>query len=183
VAWSACAETEADRHLTGARASMAFVRAKENLGLSPTGTGADSFTGTKESDRQILADAAAAKAWFLVTEDVDDFAEADLNRVGVTAVHYDLFLAERTSEAGYVAALDIMAAGMTNPPRTSEQLHTRLGRLHPLTVAQHLSAFAIEPDAPTHNPAAVMFRGGRCLRCLRFGTPDARGVCETCRAV
>jgi hypothetical protein len=182
VAWSAYAEAEANRHLPGARVPMTVVRAKENLGLSPTGAGMQRFTATKESDRQILADAAAGKAWFLVTEDVDDFAETDLNRAGVTAVHYDLFLAERTTEAGYLAALDMMASGMNNPPRTPEQLHARLGRLHPLTVTRHASAFAITPDAPTHNPASVRYRGRRCLRCLQLGTPDRLGVCERCRA-
>jgi hypothetical protein len=80
--------------------------------LSPTGAGAARFAATRESDRQILADTAAAKAWFLVTEDVDDFAETDLNRAGVTAVHYDLFLAERTTEAGYLAALGMMTASI-----------------------------------------------------------------------
>ena len=71
---------------------------------------------------------------------------------------------------------------MTSPARTSADLHARLGRLHPLTVAKHASAFTVTPDAPTHSPAAVMFRGQRCLRCLQLSTPDRLGVCEQCRA-
>jgi hypothetical protein len=182
MAWSAYAEAEADRHLTGARAAMAVVRAKENLGLSPTGQGADRFTSTRETDRQILADAVAAKARFIVTEDVDDFGHDNLVATGIAAVHFDLYLAERTTTAGYLAALRLMADGMTNPPRTLEQLHARLGRLHPLTVAAHGDAVDATPDAPTHNLPAELFRGDRCLRCLNTGTRLVAGVCAACRA-
>jgi predicted nucleic acid-binding protein len=79
VTWSAYAETEADRHATRTSKLVSVVRrTKTNQELSPTGEGAERFTSTKASDRQILADAIAAKARFIVTEDVDDFGHVDL---------------------------------------------------------------------------------------------------------
>jgi hypothetical protein len=149
--------------------------------LSPTGRGAHRFTATEERDRQILADSAAAKALFIVTEDVDDFGEADLIATGIATVHHDLFLAERTTTAGYSRALDRMAAGMTNPPRTSDELHARLGRQHPLLIARHADTFATAPDAATHPPPAVQYRGNRCLHCFKVGeSVSPTGVCIRC---
>ena len=57
------------------------VRERFDVLLGPTGTGAEHFGGTKGADRQILADAAAAGARFLVTEDVDDYGLDDLASV------------------------------------------------------------------------------------------------------
>lgn len=54
--------------------------------LTATGDVAGRFACTSEGDRQILADSEAAGARFLVTENVDDFAQVDL-----FAVHADLF--------------------------------------------------------------------------------------------
>jgi hypothetical protein len=183
VVWSAYAEAEADRHVTGSAKPVSVVRqTRTSQELSPTGDRAERFTSTKASDRQILADAVAAGALLLVTEDVDDFGHVDLAATGIAAVHYDLFLAERATTAGYLETLHRLSAAMTNPKRTIEQLHARLGRLHPLTVAAHGHAVDATPDAPTHNPPAELFRGDRCLRCLNTGTTLVAGVCATCRA-
>jgi hypothetical protein len=120
---------------------------------------------------------------FIITEDVDDFGQSDLANIGISAVHYDLFLAERTTTFGYLAALRVISAGMKNPPRTIEDIHARLGRLHPRTVAAHATAVDAAPDAPTHNPPAVMYRGNRCLRCLTAANAvGASGVCGPCGA-
>lgn len=55
------------------------------VGGVPTGDVAGRFAPTKGNDRQILADADAARARFLVTEDMGDFAEADLVSLGISA--------------------------------------------------------------------------------------------------
>ncbi|MDR1265196.1 MAG: hypothetical protein LBK42_06430 [Propionibacteriaceae bacterium] len=181
VVWSAHAEREADRHLGGSKKPMAEIRAKAEQSLSPTGSRPKRFAQTAATDRQILADAEAAKAQFIITEDVDDFAADDLAAAGVAAVNPDLFLAERATLDGYVRAVRVMAAAMTDPARTPEELHARLGRQHPRTTAEHSSAYASRPLPPTHNQPAVLFRGSRCLHCLRVSQPLILGVCHDCR--
>ena len=109
-------------------------------------------------DRQILADAVAAWAHFLVTEDVGDFGGEDLTSAGILAVNPDLFLAERVTRQGYDTALLEMSGGMTEPLVSPEQLHVRLGRQHPKTVAAHADAFAVSPLPPTHNPESAAAR-------------------------
>lgn len=78
VRWSRTGEEEADRYLTGRQLSIASLRALVEFLLSPSAANPERFTGTSADDRQILADAEAAGAPFIVTEDVDDFAEVDL---------------------------------------------------------------------------------------------------------
>ncbi|GAB96855.1 hypothetical protein BJY21_003960 [Kineosphaera limosa] len=90
--WSRAAEQEAHRHMRPRAISPAAVRRRFGGVLGPTGAIAGRFSATGATDRQILADAEAASACFLVTEDVDDFAEPDLVEVGVSAVNPDLFL-------------------------------------------------------------------------------------------
>jgi hypothetical protein len=181
IGWSQYVEDEADRHLGTRMAPVRVVRAAARIDLTPPGRDAALFVGTTESDRQVLADAMAAGAVFLVTEDVDDFGEADLRAADISAVNPDLFLAEAATTAGYRAAVKMMAEGMTNPPRSPEELHRRLGRQHPLTVTAHASVFDSEPEAPTHNPPAALFRGNRCLSCTRTAARLERGICWDCR--
>lgn len=88
------------------------------------------FASTPPADRQILADAEAAEATFLVTEDVDDFAVEDLRTASVSALNSDLFLAERTDREVYRRALEVMISGMRNPSRTPAQLHSAIARQH-----------------------------------------------------
>ena len=64
----------------------------------------------------MLADADAARASFLVTGDVDDFAEGDLATLRLTAIHPDLFMALRFPRHAYQHALDLLVANMKNPP-------------------------------------------------------------------
>ncbi len=82
------------------------------------------------ADRQILADAAHANAAYLITNDVDDFAEADLVSEKIAAVNPDLFMALRFSESAYQRALAQLVASLNNPPKTIEQMHALIGRKH-----------------------------------------------------
>jgi hypothetical protein len=182
VAWSRYVEGEADRNLRPRQAPTRVAREAARLGLTEQGVGAERYTATKPPDRQVIADAATAGAAFIVTENVDDFGEADLIATGIAAVNPDLFMAERTTREGYVEAVTLMSGGMTNPPRTPKELHSRLGRQHPRTLEAHRAAFDTEPLPATHEPPAVLYRGDRCLRCLQAGTAATLGICDACRA-
>ncbi|MCL2849056.1 MAG: hypothetical protein FWE61_03285, partial [Micrococcales bacterium] len=90
--WSPTALDQADRHLGPGKTPVWHLVTRFGWAVGPTGDHADRYVGTDPADRQILADAVAAEAAFLVTEDVDDFAEIDLVTVGMSAVAPDLFL-------------------------------------------------------------------------------------------
>jgi hypothetical protein len=91
--WSELVEQQAEKNSRPGALSPRVVREQYGPALSPTGRVAGRFEATAETDRQILADAEAAGALFLVTEDVDDFDETDLESVGISAVNHDRFLA------------------------------------------------------------------------------------------
>jgi len=182
VLWSAYAEAEADRHLVGPKKPASAVREKAGQGLSPSGDDAVRFSRTSTKDQQILADAVAGGAQFIITEDVDDFFPDDLSAAGVAAVNPDLFLAVRTTPVGYLMALTMMSNVLSKPHRSPQELHVRLGRQHPRTVVAHKDVFAEAPSPPTHGPPAVLFRGTRCLRCLKVDKFLSLGICKGCQA-
>ena len=179
VGWSATAETEADRHLRAKQTTINTIRQAAGLELTPTGV-VTGFLHTSATDRQILADAVAAEASFIITEDVDDFDINDLTSVDITAVNPDLYLAEAVTSDAYAQAIRRMAAAMTNPPRTPEQLHAAIGRQHPRTVTAHRAAFSAEPMPAANNPPDVIYRGTRCLRCKQHHLPLTAGICTNC---
>jgi plasmid stability protein len=73
-AWSATVEEEADRHRRSQQKPVAALRPGWSMALTPTGANAAIFGRTSPKDRQVLADAAAAAAFFLITGNVSDFA-------------------------------------------------------------------------------------------------------------
>lgn len=181
VTWSEYVEIEANRHLRPRQRSVTDVRQLAGQELSEAGDLAGRFAATDAGDRQVLADAAAAGALFIVTEDADDFADDDLQEVGLAAVNPDLFLATRATGIGYLEALEFISGLARDPRVTPEELHVRLGRAHPLTVQAHGACFASAPMAASHNPPAVLYRGMLCLQCLQIGSPvTPLGICETC---
>lgn len=64
--WSLAAEREAIIHMRPRALSPALVRQRFEVLLGPTGEGSERFGGTKGADRQILADAEAAGARFML---------------------------------------------------------------------------------------------------------------------
>src|SRR5699024_5874379 len=137
--WSQRAEEEASQHMRPATTPLASLRAVhlDQMPLSPSADLAERFPATKGGDRQILADANAAGAHFLVTNDVDDFALTDLKQAKVSAATPDLFMSQRMTAEAYRCALVVIAGSQKNPPITIEQLHRRLATNHPrLFVAQ-----------------------------------------------
>ncbi|MCL1838089.1 MAG: hypothetical protein FWG47_02075 [Propionibacteriaceae bacterium] len=182
VIWSTYVEHEAERHLRGRQASLAKTRQLAQMEPHLSSKAAGDYAATSVSDRQVLADAVETGAVFIVTEDVDDFGEPDLIATGISAVNPDLFLAERATTGAFYDAVVRMAAPMTTPPRTPNQLYARLGRQHPRAVAAHHAAFCSAPMPPTHHPPAIGFRGKRCLRCLNIVEQIADALCTDCRS-
>jgi hypothetical protein len=129
----------------------------------------------KGADRQILADAVAADAAYLITNDVDDFAEVDLVSEKVAAVTPDFFMALRFTGPAYQRALAQLVASLNNPPKTIEQMHALIGRRHRRL---HQRFAALYPDSeplttPAHEPR-VLYRGARCVVCGRSGRDPQR---------
>jgi hypothetical protein len=184
VAWSAYVEEEAERHLPGRAMSMRELRVRHQFQLVPTGVDPERFAGSSAKDRQVLADADAARAAFLVTSDVDDVADGDLASLRMTAIDSDLFMALRFSRRAYVRALDLLVANMKNPPRTTADMHALLGRQHPRLVAAHFDAFDVEVASPLHQEPRELVRGVRCVSCESVVDEPGElvlGVCVDCR--
>jgi hypothetical protein len=182
--WSAEAEEQAARHMRPRAIPPAVIRRRFGIELSPTGTNAARFTGTQKTDRQILADAQAGGARFLVTEDVDDFGVDDLASVGISAVHPDLFLAARLAREGYQAVIDLFVTRQVNPPTTSAQFHAAIARQHRRLFAALADLYDIAPVTSGEPEPQHLFRGARCLRCERTLTDPvmlADGLCPDCR--
>ena len=182
--WSATAEHEASRHMRSRATPLSQIRRRFGIELSITGREAARFTQTRESDRQILADAAEAGAQFLITGDVDDFGSRDLASVKVSATHPDLFLAEKMTRAAYTAVIDLFVERQVNPPTSSAQFHAALARKHPRLFEVHADLYDIAPVVSDEAEPAVIFRGTRCLRCEHLSSESASpldGLCTGCR--
>jgi hypothetical protein len=157
--WSQRAEDEAtralERRFAGRATGLAALRAEWGFELTSTGRVGERFAATSASDRQILADAAEAGAFVLVTEDVDDFATVDLDTVGVTAMHYDLFAAHWLTATGYRAARDPISRGIS-----AEQVHAAVARVHPRLFAAFADEFPdIDPEPRAGQPPREIIRG------------------------
>lgn len=184
VTWSAYVEAEAERHLPEQAMSMSELRRRHEFQLGPTGADSERFAESSAKDRQVLADADASRAAFVVTADVDDLGAADLASLRMTAIHPDLFMGLRFSRRVYLHALDLLVANMKNPPRTAADMHTLLGRQHPRLVAAHADAFDVEVAAPAHREPRELFRGVRCVSCETVADESGDlvlGLCVDCR--
>lgn len=185
--WSRQAEDEANRHLRPRAMRISTLRTTIlGADLSATGGDPNSFTGTKKNDRQILANTVAAHAAFLITSDVDDFAEADLETATVAAVNPDLYMAMRFSVAAYQRALGQLVTSLKNPPKSTAQMHALIGRKHPRLHRRFARLYPDEPDQATmHAEPRVLYRGARCIICGRTVSGPSRltlGCHPTCLA-
>lgn len=183
--WSERSLEEADRHLGSEKTPVADLARRFGWAIGPTGSVAGRFAKTDSSDRQLLADAGAAAASYLVSEDVDDFDESDLISVGISAVNPDLFLSERLTADAYQEALETIGRNRQHPPSTPEEIHAALGRNHPLLAKRFESTYATRVAVRVQAEPAVVFRGSRCLRCATIlASPSGleRGLGTECRA-
>jgi hypothetical protein len=154
-AWSRYAENEGNRHLREAAKRLDVFRAERGIALSPTGAGAEVYTETDPKDRQILADAVAARARWIVTENVYDFRWRDVRRAGVSAVRFDLFLAEHLPVDAYRQALEILSHGRVE----IDLIRANAALLHPRLFGAMEDAFpGVRPSTAAHNPPREVLR-------------------------
>ena len=174
--WSRHAEDEANKHLRPRAISVTDLRATIlESELSPEGENPGRFAATKGADRQILADVAAADAAYLITTDVNDFAEVDLVAEKIAAVNPDLFMATRFTEEAYERALAQLVSSLVNPPKTTAQMHALIGRKHPRLHARFLHLYpGAAPKATTEHEPRVLYRGARCIICGRVAKDPAK---------
>ncbi|MDR0284674.1 MAG: hypothetical protein LBI33_07265 [Propionibacteriaceae bacterium] len=145
----------------------------------------DQMIDTSEADRHIIAAAWNAGIKAIVTRNVHDFGRTDLGRLGMVAVHPDLFAATILTEPTYQATLEAMAAGRRRPPNTPALLHAALGSEHPRLFEAMAHVYPdIEAAASHSKPPGEVFRGSQCLVCgkaLSDLTPQVTGVGPECR--
>lgn len=184
ASWSMTAEQEATAHMRSRAVEPALIRERFGFGLMPTGSDAERFLDTKGADGQILADAVAGKACFVITEDVDDYGQRDLSNVGISAVNPDLFLAERLTRDAYATVVDLFVERQVKPPATAARFHAAIAKNHPRLFSVHADLYETDPDQGVHHEPAVIFRGPRCVRCEQIvATTDTivAGPCPECR--
>ena len=110
-------------------------------------------------------------------KDATDFARTDLDGAGVSAVHFDLLLANRLGPQAYQEALNILAFNKTTP----ERIHAAAARLHPMLVDTHRDLFpGVKPESSQHNYPTELFRGNCCVRCGKPADSTIPGLCKTC---
>ena len=161
VTWSLAAEQEAIRHMRPRATSPAVIRKRFGFSLSPSGEVAGRFAATSESDRQILADTETSGSQFLITEDVDDFAEEDLVILRISAVNPDLFLSLRLTREAYSSVIDLFVRGQVAPPTTPAEFHSAVARQHPLLFRAHADLYDVAPAHALHAAPIIMLRGSR----------------------
>lgn len=124
-----------------------------------------------------------ACASFLVTADVDDFAEGNLAGSRLSAIHPGLFMALRFPRHAYLHALDLLVTNMKNPPRTTAEMRRLIARQRPRLFSAHADASNVKPAEPAHPEPSVMLRGVRCALCESIAEhpSDLRaGLCIDC---
>lgn len=182
--WSERALAEADRHLGPGKTPVADLATRFGWAPGPSGAVDGRFAKTDAADRQLLADAEAAGAVYLITEDVDDFAEEDLVSVGISAVNPDLFLSIRLTDDAYRDVLETIGRNRRRPPSTPEEIHAALGRNHPLLTQRFAALYSSKVADRVQGEPAVIFRGTRCVRCATIGASAAdlrRGLGRECQ--
>ncbi|MDR0782519.1 MAG: hypothetical protein LBE83_02000 [Propionibacteriaceae bacterium] len=139
---------------------------------------------TSDKDTPILAAASAAKAEFVVTENVKDFGRADLEALSMSAVHPDMFLTTRVTDEEYCFVLESIAERRQRDPRTPAAIHAaEAPNKLPRLFLAHRDRFRLDPKIQPGNPARVQFRGARCVLCATISKkPDVliNGLCQLC---
>lgn len=180
--WSKHVETEADRHARSLASRTSTVRmAILGTELSPTAGSTEGLATKTVEDRQVIADAIAAGAGYLITTDVDDFAIEDLAAHEMSAVNPDYFMATRFTQRAYLEGVGLLASVQNNPPRTESEVHRMLGRRHPRLTARFAHTFDTDPVPGDADQPGLLFRGVTCIRCGAHLNSDARqriGLCS-----
>lgn len=188
--WTLRIEAEADRHIATGRVKVAELRMRFDWGSAVLvddvveGLEAD-LAETDAKDRHVLAAARQADIRTIVTGNVRHFGQSDLVRLGIVAVHPDLFLSQVLDPDLYRAVVTEWSSRRTRTGTTPESLHSVLADQHPLTFEAMRHVFPdVEPVAHTNEMPHVKFRGDKCFIC---GKPLADteclklGVCPECK--
>jgi hypothetical protein len=179
--WSPAVEVEADRHMRSAQTPVRELRHRFDWGVEAlvpdaSPSKAEQLTGTSPKDRHVLAAAAQSGIRVIVSRNVEDFGDADLNAQRATVAHPDLFLSSVVAPDVYRDVLDGLAAIRSRPPNTSETLHSAIGAEHPRLHQAMSAAFpGVEPAPSGARPPGVLFRGHpMSLGGIELGPPESR---------
>jgi len=166
VTWSQHVETEASRHVRSQAMPPSQVRrSRLGLELGPTATSTSGLATESAQDRQVIADAIASRARYLITTDVDDFAFDDLSSHQMSAVNPDFFMALRFSLRAYREGVAVLSEVAKSPPRSPEEVHSIIGRRHPRLTERFAYAFDAVPVRGDTDQPRLLFRGTACVRC------------------
>lgn len=184
VAWSLHAEAEAERHQEAGAAPISKLRRRFGWdALVPDGD--IELDDTDVKDKPILSAASLAGASFIVTENIKDFGARDLARLQMSAVHPDLFLANRLATDVYRDILGRLAKTRTREPHTAEEMHrVETGERLPLLAQRMETAYDVDPSQSARRTPRLTFRGARCVACGKVFTASGHtelGVCADCR--
>lgn len=185
VTWSLYAEGEALRHQNGAATPINVLRQRHGWTIVRDGELPEPLVDTDPKDMPILAAAALAGAKFVVTQNIADFGRQDLARLRMSAVHPDLFLSHRLTQAVYRQILGDLAATRSKEPKTPAGIHSvEVGGYLPRLAIAMRQVFPVPPIPAHQNPLRLSFRGYRCVVCARPLTSRsslASGIGPECR--
>lgn len=184
VVWSLHAEVEAERHQDVGAAPISVLR--KRFGWDALVTDGDiELDDTDTKDKPILSAASLAGAGLVITENVKDFGVQDLARLQMSAVHPDLFLANRLGVEIYRDVLTRLARTRSKQPNTAEEIHRiEAGERLPLLAARMKEAFPVKVAPPSKGAPRLTFRGVRCVSCGQLLADDASlklGLGPECR--
>jgi predicted nucleic acid-binding protein len=162
--WSLAVEAEANRHLRPGQTLIDQVRERFDWGsdvIVPTVTSAVArFATTSPKDRHVLATAARAGIAVIVSRNVSDFGQVDLEATQTAVVHPNSFLAKAVTPDIYLDVLTDLASARTREPNTAGSLHAALVAEHPCLHRATQSVFpGVEATLGRHKPPAEGFRG------------------------
>lgn len=188
VRWSPSIERQAESALQrrkGATAPVSLLHDIYPLALMDDPPTKPHLIDTHPGDHHVITLAAGIGAHIIVTRNVTDFGVQDLDRLHITAVHVDRFLAAVVPPSMYREVVQEVAARRSRPPNTPETLHASIGAEHPLLFARAAHLFpGIAAEQSAHAAPRQALRGTRCLRCGRQLTDPLSiqlGVGPTCR--
>jgi len=161
---------EADRHARPEQAKLADVRLRwwgaSVLVPDATPELMGTLTNTSPKDRHVLPAAHAANINIILSRNVSDFGWNDLAQMSASVAHPDLFLPLTMTPSGYQTVLTDICARRSRQPNTPASLHAALSREHPRLFDAMAAVFpCTTAKLSTHQPAAEMFRGSRCILC------------------
>ncbi len=188
VRWSPSIERQAERALqrrTGTTTPVSLLHDLYPLALVDDPPTHPQLIDTHPGDHHVITLAAGIGARIIVTRNVTDFGVQDLDRLHISAVHVDRFLAAVVPPSVYREVVQEYAARRSRPPNTPETLHASIGAEHPLLFASSAHLFpGIVAEQSVHVPPKQTLRGTRCLRCGRQLTDPIsiqHGLGPTCR--